>query len=299
MKKILVVMCFVLYSFAQHSITLHFQAEDSSGTIIPYYTQTFNEGSFGTFKSYTLPSKISAWQKFYDGIAQSNLYFPLGSVSSNIDVYITQKSFDFSNPGKLLDPSGKNIDLFMFLEVDIKENGQSISYVAPVGHEPYLVINNLNLISLLSTYGVTSVNGVSFGYYANKQYTMEGISAEVGFISTTVKFSHFSTICAWNKSASSIEKINNLPGEFKLKQNYPNPFNPNTTINFSVKKESNVEINVYNSLGKLIKTIANKRFDVGEYKITFDGSNLSSGVYYYSFSIDGKKIDVKKMILLK
>ncbi|MEE9429690.1 MAG: CotH kinase family protein [Melioribacteraceae bacterium] len=97
-----------------------------------------------------------------------------------------------------------------------------------------------------------------------------------------------------------------LPTQFKLEQNYPNPFNPTTTISYSTPNvadasftsTTNVELKIYDVLGKEIKTLINKVLSPGNYSIKFDASSLSSGVYYYQIKV-GKFIKTKKMILLK
>ena len=89
-----------------------------------------------------------------------------------------------------------------------------------------------------------------------------------------------------------------LPKEFKLEQNYPNPFNPTTTIEFSIPKEGKYIMRVYNILGEIVKTLADKNYDPGYHKILLNGSDLSSGVYFYT--LNGPDVNlVKKMILLK
>jgi len=88
------------------------------------------------------------------------------------------------------------------------------------------------------------------------------------------------------------------PFEFKLNQNYPNPFNPSTTIGFSIAKESHVTVNIYNSLGQQIIELMDKRFKAGVHNIEFDGTNLTSGIYYYQI-ISGKDKQTKKMLILK
>lgn len=90
-----------------------------------------------------------------------------------------------------------------------------------------------------------------------------------------------------------------IPGEFRLEQNYPNPFNPNTTIKFDVSRESFIEIKLYDILGRVIKQLINQKTKAGSYKINFDGSIISSGVYFCVLFADGKLIDTKKMILIK
>jgi photosystem II stability/assembly factor-like uncharacterized protein len=91
----------------------------------------------------------------------------------------------------------------------------------------------------------------------------------------------------------------NIPEGFKFEQNYPNPFNPVTSFKLRIKDLSNVEVNVYDVSGRLITTLINKQMQAGEYLITFDGTNYSSGVYFYSLYADGILKDTKKMVLIK
>jgi photosystem II stability/assembly factor-like uncharacterized protein len=91
----------------------------------------------------------------------------------------------------------------------------------------------------------------------------------------------------------------NTPNEFKLFQNYPNPFNPLTTIRFKVETSADIKINIYDIQGKVINTLINKKFNAGEYRIKFNGNNISSGIYFYSLFIDNILIETKKMILIK
>ena len=90
---------------------------------------------------------------------------------------------------------------------------------------------------------------------------------------------------------------------FRLEQNYPNPFNPVTTIKYSIPDVGIsfmkfVSLKVYNTLGEEVATLVNERQSPGTYKLTFDGSNLPSGVYIYRL-IAGNYSAAKKLILLK
>ncbi len=99
--------------------------------------------------------------------------------------------------------------------------------------------------------------------------------------------------------ATGVELVNDLvPNKVELSQNYPNPFNPSTNIGFSIAKTSNVELNIYDVLGNKIATLVNEQKNAGFYNVDFDGSNLSSGVYYYTLRNNGNLIS-KKMLLLK
>ncbi|MCE1165686.1 MAG: T9SS type A sorting domain-containing protein [Bacteroidetes bacterium] len=90
-----------------------------------------------------------------------------------------------------------------------------------------------------------------------------------------------------------------IPEEYKLFQNYPNPFNPITNFKFQIQSYSNVRISVYDITGKEIERIIDGYQKPGIYSVRFDGSNLSSGIYFYTLFVDGKILDSKKMILIK
>jgi Secretion system C-terminal sorting domain len=89
-----------------------------------------------------------------------------------------------------------------------------------------------------------------------------------------------------------------FPSKFKLFNNYPNPFNPITNIKFRTSNFGFVSLKIYDVLGNEIKTLVNEEKPAGEYQVTFDGSNLASGIYVYQIKTNGK-INSKKMILLK
>lgn len=88
--------------------------------------------------------------------------------------------------------------------------------------------------------------------------------------------------------------------KFVLKQNYPNPYNPVTNISFVLPENfsGNVTLKVYDLSGRLVKSVLNDNMNGGNYSVTFDGSQLSSGVYFYTLNA-GNFSDVKRMILLK
>lgn len=96
-----------------------------------------------------------------------------------------------------------------------------------------------------------------------------------------------------------------LPTGFSLSQNYPNPFNPSTSINYSIPSLLNkssatadVLLKVYDILGREVTTLVNKEQSVGNYSVTFDASNLTSGLYIYRLT-SGASVLSRKMILLK
>ena len=105
-------------------------------------------------------------------------------------------------------------------------------------------------------------------------------------------------------SDQSTEIINN----YHLSQNYPNPFNPSTTIKYSIPlyekgQTSNVKLNIYDILGRIVVTLVNQNQKPGNYEITWNGLSatgrqIPSGVYFYRLTV-GKFTQVKKMLLLR
>ena len=96
-----------------------------------------------------------------------------------------------------------------------------------------------------------------------------------------------------------IQTGNEIPIVFILYQNYPNPFNPKTFIKFKIIKLSDISLRVYDISGKLIVGIFYKGVHPGEYEYEFDGTGLTSGVYFYRLSADGNVVDTKKMMFSK
>lgn len=90
----------------------------------------------------------------------------------------------------------------------------------------------------------------------------------------------------------------NIPGHFELRQNYPNPFNPVTTITYDVPRRAFVTITVYTMLGQKVQILTQEEKQSGTYSVLFNGSYLSSGMYFYVLQAD-EYIITRKLILIK
>ncbi len=90
----------------------------------------------------------------------------------------------------------------------------------------------------------------------------------------------------------------NLPNEYQLLKNYPNPFNPSTNIDYYLPTASNMRIEVYTILGQLVRVIKDSNQSAGWHNITFEASDLSTGVYFYRLNA-GNYIKTQKMTLIK
>lgn len=100
------------------------------------------------------------------------------------------------------------------------------------------------------------------------------------------------------RTPTGIAATNEVIDNFRLNQNFPNPFNPVTKINYSIAKSGSVKLSVYDSKGNMVKNLVNERMNAGEYSVDFNGSGLSSGVYYYKIEVNGLS-ETRKMMLVK
>ncbi len=140
-----------------------------------------------------------------------------------------------------------------------------------------------------------TLNSVVSSTVPYQNYTVTVTAAENGGPRTHTR--------SWTLTVANIIGVshnsNDIPRIYALGQNYPNPFNPSTQIDYSLPKQSEVVLKVYDMLGQEVATLVNHAVQqAGTYTETFNASNLPSGVYYYKLTA-GQYTDVRKMILIK
>ena len=129
-------------------------------------------------------------------------------------------------------------------------------------------------------------------------------------IGNTSNFMYSNYIGFWYQYAETITDVkkdnnNGAPIVFQLYQNFPNPFNPSSTIKYSIPEQSKVTLKVFDILGSEVLTLVNDEQSRGNYEVEFEGSKLTSGVYFYRLQVypdavgAGDFVKTKKMILLK
>lgn len=156
---------------------------------------------------------------------------------------------------------------------------------------------------VFGTVGKTTNRGASWEISYNGGYTTMGID----MVNSDTAYAVCGNIAggqilkyAKGPLTGTINWNNEIPKEYSLGQNYPNPFNPSTTIKFALPKEGIVTLKIYDAAGREAKTLINSMsIRSGVVTYSFDGSELSSGVYFYSLFVDGSRIDTKKMVLVK
>jgi photosystem II stability/assembly factor-like uncharacterized protein len=169
---------------------------------------------------------------------------------------------------------------------------------------PNIVVNAIGVSGQLVVIGTDS-NGVYYSDNGLNFFTRSGnlgtIKA-IGFTSSYIFAGGINSmiyLCSKN-SINNIKKIDNqgIPSSILLYQNYPNPFNPRTTVKFSIVKNELVTLKIYDILGKEVNTLVNSKLNAGYYSVDWDGSEYSSGIYFYTIKV-GDFTQVKRMVLIK
>jgi len=131
--------------------------------------------------------------------------------------------------------------------------------------------------------------GIQFLYQTGKEYQTSKLLTGIALISERPNKD--------TKQEIAQTQVNSEESSFELK-NYPNPFNVETTISYTLKSPTNVKITVYDRLGREVAVLFDGPQNEGEHTISFDASNLPSGIYFYRLKTT-EHTEVKKMVLTK
>ena len=160
-------------------------------------------------------------------------------------------------------------------------------------------VNGTAVADSFSTDGDLTDFGWSVALQSDGKIVVAG-SAQAGFGPTAFAVARFLP-----SNVAGITQTKSLPKSFALFQNYPNPFNPTTAISYQLSAASNVTLKVYDILGREVATLVNGRETAGNYSVTFNGSRLASGVYFYRLDavptdpVRRTFVSVKRFVLLK
>ncbi len=291
-----------------------------SNTMYNYATTKYNS------------SGNTQWTSIYDGPVNSNDRASYLEVDNSGNVYVTGWSdsqggvlpnldfatvkYNFNGIEQWVmryNGTGDGPDMAISLAIDNDGN----VFVTGSSKGEYL---NQNLVTIKYTQGTTltmdspagsqtlevaSTNGFSIGdnIVINPGGTTEETNTITGFgsilLQSPLQFDHFSGEQVVVVINTAVEEIfESLPYEYSLSQNYPNPFNPSTTISWQSPVGSHQTLKIYDLLGNEIATLVDEYLPTGTYKVIFDASGLSSGIYFYKLQA-GSFVQTKKMLLLK
>jgi len=216
--------------------------------------------------------------------------------------------------GARLDSSGTLIDT-VAIPISLAEGDQKYPAIAFDGND-YVVVwqDNRNGIDY-DIYGArVSTNGTVIDSFAVSNAIGNQLSPDIAYSShnqVLVVYSGWTSdyegklydcMRIWGRFLESISGIEDqqseIVTEYRLEQCYPNPFNPSTTIQYSIKERSSVELILYDILGRQVEILVKEEQDAGYYKLNFNAGRLASGVYLYRIQA-GDFIQTKKMVLMK
>ena len=198
-------------------------------------------------------------------------------------------------------------------------------YFGTVINDPIKVIwtdNPNTAVTYYNIYRREKINGVytsplligtvnrGVGYYNDADYTLayakNGTWLEYSveaYYSTQGTYSDYGWLIAYGNVGASMQNndlaaakaVSEIPAEFAI-SNYPNPFNPATTINYQLPKDGMVTIKVYDILGKEVATLVNEQKSAGYYKVDFDASKMTSGVYIAAIQASSFNKSIKLLL---
>jgi hypothetical protein len=247
----------------------------------------------------------NTWEVVYDTVPASNMYgnFRFPNIESE-ECYI--KIEDIAVP-EITDQSDSAFTLYKpTITVDYPNGGE----ILEVGQQVSIIweCDDVNFVKIyLSTNGGSSFSTVSLQLDAQQQSYLWEVPSQLSE-QCLIKIIDYSNPTIYDLSDSvftiaqpmSADGFDDgkIPDEYALHQNFPNPFNPESKIYFDLPEPASVEIIIYDIRGKEISRPVDEYKPAGRYHITFDGSELPSGVYFYSIRTE-KFNEVRKMLLLK
>jgi len=137
----------------------------------------------------------------------------------------------------------------------------------------------------------------TYSYRASSFLPVPRIDSLIVFVSNGFN----TTTHRWDINVDDLTDIDeemNVPRDYHLNQNFPNPFNPSTIIKYELPKDSDVRLTIYDLLGKEVATLVNEQQHSGYYTVSFEGTSISNGVYFYKLQA-GKFVSTRKMLMIK
>jgi hypothetical protein len=238
--------------------------------------------------------------------------------TTNITQSTDAHSGSYAVRGDVINPGSGNI-IPLLISGILAAHGFPVSerYANLTGYYKLGVITTENLSVVIAMFKNGQAIGVGgFQFFAASAYTLftvpifysNGetpdscqISITIGNNTGQVNVGAYFLVddLAFQGVATDVTEANNqVPKTITLEQNYPNPFNPSTTIQFSIPEKSFVKLEIFNSLGDKISTLASEELNAGSYNYDWNAVNLPSGIYFYRLETQSFS-ESKKMLLLK
>ncbi len=246
------------------------------------------------------------WDKLISDTSNVSIWPSDICLDSRDNIYMSGYKGTFASDGRLLtmrfNPDGDIIWEKSISDSNRYSNGEFLGIDADNNVYNFGLIQNLTFPGYRTTFAVKYDSLGVQQWRLNNGYITDHISASI--VNADDDFTLFFTDDGANYKTTRYSnnpiKVTEFDRDFsfELKQNYPNPFNPVTKISYSLSVTSYVILKIFDILSNEITTLVDKQQTPGAYTAEFDGSNLSSGVYFYKI-ISGNHSEVKKMMLLR
>ncbi len=257
-----------------------------------------NSSFFGFNTGYVIPTNLEVGQGYWIRTSQAGtMDLPTGpSKSGNGVVSLIDKTW-----GKIIvsDKLGSQSVLYVTDKALANIDGFALPPVPPAGIFDARFTSQ-SLVENLST--ISKVISIASATYP-VEIRAEGIDLLVRdratgkLINTVVKAG--TSVVISNESITSIEvSATTKPLAYELQQNYPNPFNPSTLIRFALPEKTYARLTIYNQIGEQVVELVNGQMEAGYHQVTWNASNVSSGVYFYQLKTENFN-SVKKLIFMK
>lgn len=236
-------------------------------------------------------------------ISSNTLEFEIIIAGSNEIIHLTsyQCSFLFNteiaNGGDLnflyVEGSSQLTNLPSFgIGINFLDGNPKLTFASMAGSDT--ITGTLKLIGRFQLENTTSFPEIDPDIQWNFDGNVSTILTGENFQDITIPSSH-----TYNLALGINMRNSEILEEFKLLQNYPNPFNSTTKITINIPEESNVNLTVYDLLGQKIEDIIAGSLREGLYDVDFTGKGLPSGTYFCKLTVNGRPVEIIKMILLR
>ena len=275
----------IIYKFKIVSLKI---CENFGGGVIPPTDWTVS----GTYWLYSTASGYGTGT----GSAEFNFYY----ASSGTNEYLTTLTFDPSPAGDSIKFDlahayyGSSYIDSLIIEASTNNGATYTSLARMYAGTTFTATLCMSTISSTSSFTPTA------GQWKSRAFLMPAGTNKVHFYAKSDFGNnlYIDNICQSTTTTSVTPISITIPNKYSLSQNYPNPFNPVTKISFAIPKQSMTTLKIFDVLGREVMSLVNEVKQPGEYIVDFDGTNLSSGIYFYKLEA-GTFSDVKRMMLIK
>jgi hypothetical protein len=286
----------------------------TSKVLFAYDDVVFAAGDNNTYRS---TNNGNSWTSIYTPVMISTIarigdVFLAGNSGMETGALIrsTNKgsNWEYVNPGYLPFGIVSKDSIFYILNYNgfYKSTNLGVNWVSFASdysgggvNKMYVVDNKFVIVSQSGVY-TSSNNGAN---WISRSNGLPAVNEPYSLVVTgTNVFLTISSRGVWKMSKTELMPVENIssevPSKYSLGQNYPNPFNPMCNVQFTMCNAGNVRLVVYDIQGREVQTLVNEKLSAGTYEVKFDGSMLTSGVYFYRLITEGFS-ETKRMILIK